>query len=65
MFIVTGGGPANATSVLGTYSYKNAFQLNEISYGTTLAMLITALSVPCAVLINRLQRRLSLTETGA
>ena len=65
VFIVTGGGPANATSVLGTFAYKNAFQLNEISYGTTIAMLITALSVPCAVLINRLQRRLSLTETGA
>ena len=65
VFIVTGGGPANASSVLGTYSYKNAFQFNEISYGTTLAMLITALSVPCAVLINRLQRRLSITGMGA
>jgi ABC-type sugar transport system permease subunit len=65
VFIVTGGGPANATSVLGTYSYKNAFQLNDISYGTTLALLITALSVPCAVVINRLQRRFSVTETGA
>lgn len=65
VFIMTGGGPANATDVLGTYAYSNAFQLNAISYGTTLAMLITVLSIPCAVLLNRLQRRLSLQGNGA
>jgi raffinose/stachyose/melibiose transport system permease protein len=65
VFIMTGGGPANATNVLGTYAYSNAFQLNAISYGTTLAMLITALSIPCAVVLNRLQRKLSIQGTGA
>jgi ABC-type sugar transport system permease subunit len=65
VFIMTGGGPANATNVLGTYAYSNAFQLNAISYGTTLAMLITALSIPCAVILNRLQRKLSIQGTGA
>jgi ABC-type sugar transport system permease subunit len=65
VFIMTGGGPANATNVLGTYAYSNAFQLNAISYGTTLAMLITALSIPCAVVLNRLQRKLSIQGTSA
>ena len=59
------GGPANATEVLGTYAYDQAFVLNNIGYGTTLALLITILSVPVAVLLNRLQRRLSLQGTGA
>jgi raffinose/stachyose/melibiose transport system permease protein len=59
VFVMTGGGPDNASEVLGTYSFSNAFQLNRISYGTTLALLITALSIPCAVLLSRMQRRWS------
>ena len=65
IFIMTGGGPAGATEVLGTYAYTNAFQLNRISYGTTLALAITVLAIPFAVALNRLQRRLSLQGTGA
>ena len=65
VFIMTGGGPANASDVLGTYAFSNAFQLNQISYGTAIALLITALSIPCAVALNRLQRRLSLEGMGS
>lgn len=64
IFIMTGGGPADATDVVGTYAYRSAFQLGEISYGTTLALLITALSVPVAVALNRLQSRMSLQDRG-
>ena len=59
VFIMTGGGPSNATDVIGTYAYSSAFQNSDISYGTTLALLITALSVPIAIAITRLQHRLS------
>lgn len=65
IFIMTGGGPADATNVIGTYAYSQAFQLSRIGYGTTLALLITVLAVPFAVGLNRLQRRLSLQGTGA
>jgi raffinose/stachyose/melibiose transport system permease protein len=65
IFIMTGGGPAGATEVLGTYAYTNAFQLNRISYGTTLALVITVLAIPFAIALNRLQRRVSLQGTGA
>jgi raffinose/stachyose/melibiose transport system permease protein len=64
IFIMTGGGPADATNVLGTYAYTQAFQLSRIGYGTTLALLITVLSIPFAVAINRLQRRLALQDSG-
>jgi raffinose/stachyose/melibiose transport system permease protein len=65
VFIMTGGGPAGATDVIGTYAYEQAFQLSRIGYGTSLALLITVLSVPFAVVLNRLQRRLSLQGMGA
>lgn len=65
IFIMTGGGPAGATDVIGTYAYEQAFQLSRIGYGTSLALLITVLSVPFAVGLNRLQRRLSLQGLGA
>ena len=59
VFVMTGGGPAGASEVLGTYAYSNAFELNRISYGTTLALLMTVLAVPFAVWLNRLQQRLA------
>jgi raffinose/stachyose/melibiose transport system permease protein len=65
VFVMTGGGPAGASEVLGTYAYSSAFQLNRISYGTTLALVIAVVSIPFAVWLNRLQRRLSLQGTGA
>jgi raffinose/stachyose/melibiose transport system permease protein len=65
IFVMTGGGPAGATEVLGTYAYSNAFELSRISYGTTLALVVTALAVPVAMWLNRLQRRASLEESGA
>ena len=65
IFVMTGGGPAGATDVLGTYAYSSAFQLNRISYGTALALVITVLAVPFTIALNRLQRRLSLDGAGA
>jgi raffinose/stachyose/melibiose transport system permease protein len=65
IFVMTGGGPAGATEVLGTYSYSAAFELSRISYGTTLALVVTVLAVPVAMWLNRLQRRASLEEGGA
>ena len=65
IFVMTGGGPARATEVLGTYAYDNAFRLNRMSYGTALALVITLLAVPFAIGLNRLQQRWSLHGTGA
>ncbi len=64
IFVMTGGGPAGATDVLGTYAYSSAFQLNRISYGTTLALVATLLAVPFAVWLNRLQGKVALQGPG-
>jgi raffinose/stachyose/melibiose transport system permease protein len=64
VFVMTGGGPAGATEVLGTYAYSSAFQLNRISYGTALALLITVIAIPFAAILNRVQRRLALEGGG-
>ncbi len=64
VFVMTGGGPAGATEVLGTYAYSQAFELNRISYGTALALLITVIAIPFAAWLNRIQRRLALEEGG-
>jgi ABC-type sugar transport system permease subunit len=60
IFVMTGGGPSNASEVLGTYAYSSAFELSRISYGTALALTISVMAIPFAVGLNRLQRRLSL-----
>ena len=65
IFVMTGGGPAGATDVLGTVAYSSAFELNRISYGTALALVITLMAIPFAVWLNRLQRRTSLEGAGA
>ena len=57
VFVMTGGGPGNASEVLATYTYKAAFQQNEAGYGSALAMLITALSLVSAVAFVRLRER--------
>ena len=64
VFVMTGGGPAGATEVLGTYAYSSAFELNRISYGTALALVITVIAVPFAAWLNRIQRRLALEGGG-
>jgi raffinose/stachyose/melibiose transport system permease protein len=58
VFVMTGGGPAGATEVLGTYAYSSAFELNRISYGTALALVITVMAIPFAAWLNRVQSRL-------
>jgi raffinose/stachyose/melibiose transport system permease protein len=58
IFVMTGGGPAGATEVLGTYAYSSAFELNRISYGTSLALVITVMAIPFAAWLNRVQARL-------
>ena len=57
VFVMTGGGPGNASEVLATYTYKTAFQQNLAGYGSALAMLITLLSLVSAVVFVRLRER--------
>lgn len=46
--VMTGGGPGNATELMATYMYKNAFVTYKMGYGSTVAsgmfILITSIS---------------------
>jgi raffinose/stachyose/melibiose transport system permease protein len=57
VFVMTGGGPGHASEVLGTYTYEVAFQQSQAGYGSTLAVLMTALSLVSAVIFVRLRER--------
>jgi ABC-type sugar transport system permease subunit len=45
VWVMTAGGPANATDVLSTVLYKRAFMEDHVAYGTSLALVLTALSL--------------------
>lgn len=59
IYVMTGGGPGNASDVLATYTVKMAFQQNQAGYGSALAMLITVLSLISAIVFVRVRERQS------
>jgi raffinose/stachyose/melibiose transport system permease protein len=65
IFVMTQGGPNYESSVLGTYSYQSAFVNDRIGYGTAVALLIAVFALPFVVILNRVQRRMSLQGMGA
>jgi ABC-type sugar transport system permease subunit len=57
IFVMTGGGPANATEVIATDTYKQAFTQNRIGYATTLSLVMTVISLVASVTFIRLRER--------
>lgn len=53
VYIMTGGGPANGTELIATYTYKMSFQLNEVGYGAALSMVMTLLSLVASVIFMK------------
>jgi raffinose/stachyose/melibiose transport system permease protein len=41
VYILTGGGPGQASQTISTMMYRNAFQFGEFAYSTALAVLLT------------------------
>ena len=56
-FILTGGGPANATTPMILLAYREAFQRFNIGYGTSLAVISMALMLVLGAVYLRLQAR--------
>ena len=54
-FVLTGGGPANATTPLILLAYKEAFQHFDIGYGTALAVISMVLMLALGAIYLRLQ----------
>src|SRR5215212_10771119 len=55
VFVMTGGGPANATEVIATYTYKEAFTQNHVGYGSSLALVMTVISLVASIAFIRLR----------
>ncbi|MCA9894598.1 MAG: sugar ABC transporter permease [Anaerolineae bacterium] len=57
VFILTKGGPANATELIATYTYKKSFQENDVGYGAALSMVMTILALVATIIFMRIRSR--------
>lgn len=56
IYLITKGGPGDATTVLGTYAYKTAFETRERGYGAAIGVVLYLLLMVAALtmwLVNR------------
>ena len=63
-YIMTGGGPANATLFFLLYLYKNAFNWFEMGYASALAWVLFLIIIVCTVLLLRSSSRWVYYEGG-
>lgn len=57
VFVTTGGGPANATQVLGTYTYLQAFNFGNMGYADAISVVLLLIAVFFGWLQVSLSRR--------
>jgi multiple sugar transport system permease protein len=57
IFVLTGGGPGNATEVLGTYAYDRAFETRERGYGAAIGVVLYVLLMIVTIVQWQLNRR--------
>lgn len=53
-FLLTSGGPGNASELMSTYMYKKAFSSNQYGYGSTLAVFIIIESILVVYILRRI-----------
>ena len=56
VYVLTGGGPANASQVLGTYLFENAFTLGRAGYANAIAVVLLIFALALGVLQLRFSR---------
>lgn len=57
IFATTGGGPANATQVMGTYIYLQAFTLGNMGYANAISVILLAIAVALGWIQMKISRR--------
>ncbi|GAA2702913.1 MULTISPECIES: carbohydrate ABC transporter permease [Actinoplanes] len=57
IFVLTRGGPSNATLVPSYFAYKNFFEKAQVGYGSAISTVLTILIVILAIVFLRLQNR--------
>ncbi len=56
VYVLTRGGPANASQVLGTYIYYNAFTVNRAGYASALAVILLIFALGLGIVQLRFSR---------
>ena len=64
-YVMTGGGPANATLFYLLYLYRNAFNWFEMGYASAMAWVLFLVIMVCTLLLWRSSARWVYYETGA
>jgi raffinose/stachyose/melibiose transport system permease protein len=62
IFVLTRGGPSNATLVPSYFAYKNFFQQAQVGYGSAISTVLTVIIVILAFVFLRLQNRAERTS---
>ena len=57
IYILTSGGPGTATTVLNFFGFSTFFVRGDVSYGSTIAVLLTLISVVIAIGVSLANRR--------
>ena len=57
VYVMTGGGPNNASQTLATYTYEQAFAQNRVGYGSALSLVMTILALVTSFIFIRLRER--------
>jgi len=57
MYIMTGGGPGNATSTLTYMMYKSAYMNGNFGYACAIAVTLVLECLLCTLIINRFVAR--------
>jgi raffinose/stachyose/melibiose transport system permease protein len=63
VFVLTRGGPSNATLVPSYFAYKNFFEKAQVGYGSAISTVLTVIIIVLAFVFLRLQSRAE--RTGA
>jgi len=57
VYVMTTGGPGNASQVLGTYLYRAAFVNDEMGYASAIGVIIFLITISLSILQTRLSKR--------
>jgi multiple sugar transport system permease protein len=57
VYVLTGGGPANATETLSIYAYKILFQTLQFGYGSTLSVVVFLCTCMISIVYIKILRR--------
>lgn len=64
VYVLTNGGPAHASEVLGTYLYKQAFNLNRMGYASAIAVVLLIFTMAFSLIQLRVQNQTEKPSTG-